>query len=92
MAEPTDPNWSAPGAGPYDAEATAAREACGARGVVLMVRDGKHGDGFEVQMSDPRDLRALPRVLRDLADQVERQLGAVPIAALARPDRAPPQA
>lgn len=70
----TKPDYVGPGGGVYDAEATAAREACGATGIVLLVRNGKHGDGFEIALADPRDLLALPGVLRALAEQVELQL------------------
>lgn len=65
----TKPNYAAHGGGPYDAEATAAREACGGgkTGIVLLVRNGKHGDGFEVQLLTREDRLALPTVLRTLA-------------------------
>jgi hypothetical protein len=72
----TKPEFTAFGGGPYDAEASAARKACGGgdTGIVLLVRNGKHGDGFEVQLGGA-DLRALPHVLRTLARQVEQAIG-----------------
>lgn len=69
----TKPNYAAPGGGPYDAQATAAREACGGSetGIVLLVRNGKDGDGFEVQLMTREDRLALPSVLRSLAALLE---------------------
>lgn len=61
--------------GRYDEACTLARKAAGALGAVLMIFQGKAGDGFEVQL--PADLVAeLPRVLRDMADDIEKQLAA----------------
>ena len=61
------------GGGPYDAECTRAREDCGAEGVVLIISNGKKGNGFEVQL-DRESLLALPHVLREIAAAVERRL------------------
>lgn len=58
------------GGGPYEAEALAAREACGAVGVVLIVKSGKKGDGFEIAL-DEEGVRELPRVLREMAASLE---------------------
>lgn len=70
------PNLNGPGK--YDAEATAAREACEAEGVVLIVHNGKRGHGFEVHL--PLEaLACLPDVLRDMANQTEAQLRAAGI-------------
>lgn len=69
MAKPPEP--AQPGGGRYDAECTELRARLGASGIILIVRDGIRGEGFEVQMHDPRDMLALPSVLRQLADQIE---------------------
>lgn len=65
------------GPGKYDAEATELRERLNASGIVLIVRDGVKGEGFEVQLNAV-DLVAFPHVLRDIADQIETQLGGGP--------------
>lgn len=66
------------GPGKYDAETSAARDACEAEGVVLIVHNGKRGHGFEVQL--PLEaLAALPDVLREMADETEAQLTAAGI-------------
>jgi hypothetical protein len=61
------------GPGKYDAEATELRERLRATGLVLIVRDGVKGEGFEVQLNW-RDLVVFPTVLRDLAEQIEAHL------------------
>ena len=58
------------GGGPYEAETMALRDRIGAEGVVVIVKNGIHGDGFEVAL-DEGGLRALPHVLRALAAAVE---------------------
>lgn len=61
------------GGGKYDDEATAARDAAGAEGVVLIVYNGREGSGFSVQLPQAV-LFALPSVLRQMADHVEEDL------------------
>jgi hypothetical protein len=61
------------GPGRYDAECTELRERLKATGIVLIIRDGVKGEGFEVQL-DARDLVMFPTVLREIADQIEAQL------------------
>jgi hypothetical protein len=46
---------------------------------VLIVRDGVKGEGFEVQLN-AHDLVTFPRVLREMADQIEAQLLGNPAA------------
>jgi hypothetical protein len=59
------------GAGKYDDECTLAREKAEAEGIILIVFNGKKGNGFSCQA--PLDvLLRLPSVLRDLADTIER--------------------
>jgi hypothetical protein len=61
------------GPGKYDDLATEARIGAGARGVVVIVIDGDRGSGFSVQADEPLS-DALPRLLRNLADQIEADL------------------
>lgn len=62
------------GPGKYDDVATAAREATGARdGVLMLVFSGRLGHGFSAQLS-PEALERVPKILREVADQVERDL------------------
>jgi hypothetical protein len=61
------------GPGKYDDECTLVRERLKARGVVLLVAGGKHGDGFSAQVVG-QDLLSLPSVLRTMADAIERDV------------------
>lgn len=65
------------GPGRYDPECTELRERLKASGLVLIVRDGIKGEGFEVQLN-ALDLIHFPKVLREMADQIEAQLRADP--------------
>lgn len=58
------------GPGKYDHLLTAAREAAGATGAVLMILDGDMGSGFSIQ-APVETYGHLPAVLRMIADQVE---------------------
>jgi hypothetical protein len=61
------------GPGKYDAAATVARASTKAKGVLLVVFGGEHGAGFSAQL--PADLLlTVPAILRDMADQIDRQL------------------
>ena len=61
------------GPGKYDAIATMAREQAEAEAVVVILFNGKHGDGFSVQQ--PVGARIdLPALLRLMADQIERDI------------------
>lgn len=64
------------GGGMYNREAQALIQATRARAVVLLVARGYAGDAFEVQFVDDatgREVMAnLPRVLRELADSIEK--------------------
>lgn len=59
------------GPGKYDHIATAARQVTKARGVVVIVIGGEAGSGFSVQTTDPHLSRALPALLRELAEQID---------------------
>lgn len=60
------------GPGKYDDACTLVRESLEARAVVLMVVDGRLGSGFSCQMHSPNDSAMLVKVLRDVADQIEK--------------------
>ena len=62
------------GPGKYDDIATAAREGAEARGIVVLVFEGKDGSGFSVQGHDVEFLLGLPAVMRDLANQIEADM------------------
>lgn len=59
------------GPGVYDDLATQIRVASRANGVILIVFDGDKGTGFSAQL-DALRLMAIPHILRDIADQIER--------------------
>ena len=63
------------GPGKYDLVCTAARLAAEALGVILIVIEGKEGNGFAVQLH-PDLLKdgTLPKVLRRVADGIEADL------------------
>lgn len=57
------------GPGKYDTLCTLVREQLQAEGVIVMVFNGPHGDGFSVQASADITLR-LPEILEDVARQI----------------------
>lgn len=61
------------GPGKYDELCTLAREAAEAKAAVLILLSGNRGNGFSVQ-APPEFTLKLPHVLRDMADQIERDL------------------
>jgi len=63
------------GPGKYDHAATVARASTRAAGVILIVFHGAHGHGFACQLP-PELTEALPRILRHVADDIERDLRA----------------
>lgn len=67
----------AEGPGKYDEYCTKFREELQAEGLVLIVFNGKFGQGFEAQLS-PEAYMTLPEVLRSVADQVEHSLSKQP--------------
>lgn len=59
------------GPGEYDELCTYVREYAAALGAIVIVLNGQLGSGFSVQA--PPDLTShLPRMLRDMAEQIER--------------------
>jgi hypothetical protein len=59
------------GPGKYDDLATIVREQAAADGVIVIVINGAAGSGFSVQ-ANPMVLAALPRLLRYMADALEK--------------------
>lgn len=59
------------GPGKYDDICTSAREQAQASGAILIIVDGKLGSGFACQ-TDLKTLLMLPELLRELADQIEK--------------------
>ena len=64
------------GPGKYDDVCTHAREETKADGVVLMILNGEHGDGFSVQLP-PLVLLNLPNILRMMADQIQEEISVI---------------
>ena len=62
------------GAGKYDGVASAVMEVTEATGVIVMVFGGHAGSGFSVHTIDPRLAGAVPRLLREMADSIEKDL------------------
>ena len=62
------------GPGKYDHLATAARQVAQARGVIVIVFEGKDGSGFSIQTRDPQLIVRVPAILRDVADGIEADL------------------
>ena len=61
------------GPGKYDDEASIARIATGASGVVLIILGGSKGSGFSVQASLP-DMLKLPSMLEFMAQQIRADM------------------
>lgn len=60
------------GPGVYEAECTRVLRETDATLVLLGVVHGSRGNGFSVAYTNPDALRVMPRVLRKIADQIER--------------------
>lgn len=61
------------GPGKYEEEASAFMDLLEARGIALVVLDGKKGYGFEV-VAGVSDRKKLILVFRSVADEMEREL------------------
>jgi len=59
------------GRGRYDDLATQARLAAKAKGVLLIIFDGEHGNGFSSQLP-LEEMLTVPTILRRVADDIER--------------------
>jgi hypothetical protein len=62
------------GGGKYTNECTLARNAAQADAAILLIINGRLGQGFEVQTTDPQIVKSLPKLLRGMADQIEEAL------------------
>ena len=62
------------GAGKYDDVCSEVREKTKARGAAVIIIDGTLGSGFSLQ-APPEVALALPRILRDMANQIEESGG-----------------
>lgn len=60
------------GPGKYDQECTVVRDLTDAQCVALIIAGGKNGSGFSVQTRDEQFVVMLPRLLREMADEIER--------------------
>jgi hypothetical protein len=60
------------GPGKYDAACEAAREMTGGT-VLLIVYQGDKGNGFSLTTPNPRYIRLVPQLLREVADAIERE-------------------
>jgi hypothetical protein len=63
------------GAGKYDYLATEVREKAQAEGVIVIIWNGNKGQGFSAQFADPVLMRHVPNMLRDVAMQMEIDIG-----------------
>ena len=58
----------------YDDLATLVRQRADAAGVMVIVIEGRHGSGFSVQANEEITPKAISKLLRQLADEVEQDL------------------
>jgi hypothetical protein len=66
------------GAGKYDILATWVMEIAEARAVIVIVLDGNRGSGFSMQSRGLSVAHLLPTLLRQTADEIERDTGEEP--------------
>jgi hypothetical protein len=59
------------GPGQYDKLCSLVRSRARATGAIVIVFGGEHGNGFSAQLP-PSDVASIARVLREVADEVER--------------------
>ena len=60
------------GPGRYTAECARARIQAQAETAILLIWNGRLGNGFEVQSTNPDMQSELPGLLRNMADQIEQ--------------------
>ena len=63
------------GPGKYDEITTEVRNTTEAHGVILIVVGGNLGSGFSVQTMDRRFAEMIPALLRNMAEQIENDVG-----------------
>lgn len=68
------PNIGLPNQGNYDKESEDVLRATEAVGVLLIVVEGNHGNGFSVSTLEPELIDRLPTLLRVVANGIEDQL------------------
>lgn len=59
------------GPGKYTAECARARIQAQAETAILLILNGRLGNGFEVQSTNTHTQKELPALLRSMADQIE---------------------
>jgi hypothetical protein len=64
MTDQSSPDF---GTGPYESLCTQCLTAARAELVIVIVKGGIHGAGFEVQMTDPKHAELVPKILEDIA-------------------------
>ena len=62
------------GPGKYSTLTTYVREQAQADFVVVIIGGGNKGGGFDVQSTSPKDMRILPKLLRDMAAVIEADI------------------
>jgi hypothetical protein len=62
------------GGGKYDDAANLARLTTEAQFLILLVIGGNRGEGFSIQTTDVRYLKSAPGMLREIANQIEKDL------------------
>ena len=60
------------GPGKYDDVCTRAREQAEALGAIVIIFEGKHGNGFSCQLP-PSAILVIPDILRQVAKQIEEE-------------------
>jgi hypothetical protein len=61
------------GPGKYDSLCLKARQGACAQGAVLIIIEGSKGTGFSAQFLDPQLGLGLPAILREVADEIEKE-------------------
>lgn len=62
------------GGGKYEPEARQVIESSKAQAVLVIVLAGDRGTGFSIVSTDPRIMAGVPPVLRNVADQIDKDL------------------
>jgi hypothetical protein len=66
------------GSGKYDALVLLVMKEAVAKGAIVMVLDGEHGNGFSAALP-PDAIARIPTVLRQVANQIESDAKALPL-------------
>jgi hypothetical protein len=65
------------GPGKYDDLATIVRTMAEAKAVIIVVFAGIFGSGFSVQAEGESLTKELPNILREMADEIEKDMGEI---------------